>query len=117
MNFAKVLADVAGCAGVYATAIADRDGIPVECVGAKIAAVEELVAEYSTFLRDIAQANRELQFGVLEQVIVSGSLKVVVVTAITADYFLMTVVDRDGNPGRARFASRVAAFRLRQEFI
>lgn len=117
MNFAQVLADVAGCAGVEATAISDRDGIPVESVGVAIGDIEELVAEYSTFLRDVVQANRELQLGELDQVLVTGSRKVVVVTTITSDYFLVTVVDREGNPGRARFASRVAAFRLRQEFI
>jgi predicted regulator of Ras-like GTPase activity (Roadblock/LC7/MglB family) len=117
MNFAKVLADVTGCTGVTATAIADRDGIPVESVGAAIADIEELVAEYSTFLRDVVHANRELQMGDLDQVLVIGRLKVVIVTTITSDYFLVTVVDSGGNPGKARFASRLAAFRMRLEFV
>jgi hypothetical protein len=41
----------------------------------------------------------------------------VLITNITGTYFLMTVVGRDGNPGKARFASRVAASRLRQDFV
>lgn len=117
MNFAQILADVAGCAGVTATAISDSDGIPVESMGVAIEEVEELVAEYAAFLKDVVQANRELNLGGLEQVLVVGRDRVVVVSAITSDYFLVSVVDREGNPGRVRFASRLAAFRLRREFI
>ena len=43
--------------------------------------------------------------------------RIVLITRITGAYFLMTVVGRDGNAGKARFASRTAAFRLRQEFV
>jgi hypothetical protein len=41
----------------------------------------------------------------------------VLITSIAGGYFLMAVVARDGNPGKARFACRTAAFRLRQEFL
>jgi predicted regulator of Ras-like GTPase activity (Roadblock/LC7/MglB family) len=68
-------------------------------------------------MREVASANRELQLGELEQVVVAAERKVVMITTITPDYFLMAVVDRDGNPGKARFASRVAAFRLRNDFV
>ena len=114
MSFAEVLADVRGCAGVSLTAIADVDGIPVQSWGGKEGESEELIAEYSTFLREVTTANRELQLGALEQIAVTAERKVVLITTITGNYFLMTVVGRDGNPGKARFASRAAAFRLRQ---
>jgi predicted regulator of Ras-like GTPase activity (Roadblock/LC7/MglB family) len=108
---------VTGCAGVLATAIADRDGIPVESWGGSKREVEEIVAEYANFMREVASANRELQLGALEQLVVTGRQRVVVVTAITDEYFLMTVLEREGNAGKARFASRLAAFRLRREFM
>jgi predicted regulator of Ras-like GTPase activity (Roadblock/LC7/MglB family) len=117
MSFADVLTEVRNCAGVSVTAIADRDGIPVESWGGEAGQSEELIAEYSTFLREVATANRELQLGELEQIAVTAERKIVLVTNITGTYFLMTVVARDGNPGKARFASRLAAFRLRQEFV
>ncbi|MGE5235079.1 MAG: roadblock/LC7 domain-containing protein [Acidobacteriota bacterium] len=117
MNFSEALADVRGCGGVVATAISDRDGIPVESWGADRDEIEEIIAEYSTFLREVATANRELQLGSLEQLMVVGSDRSVMITAITEEYFLMTVVEREGNCGKARFASRVAASRLRNEFI
>ena len=116
MNFAEVLSGVRGCAGVSFVAIAESDGIAVETFGRDDQG-EELIAEYSTFLRELASANRELQLGELEQVVVTGEAKAVLITSITPGYFIMVVVDRSGNPGKARFASRVAAFRLHQDFV
>jgi len=117
MTFEHALAEVRSCAGVSLTAIADRDGIPVTSWGERPQEVEELIAEYSTFLREVTSANRELQLGDLDQIMVSAEHKVVLITSIAAGYFLMAVVERDGNPGKARFACRTAAFRLRQDFV
>ena len=117
MTFEPALSDIRACAGVSLTAIADRDGIPVTSWSEDPNAVEEVIAEYSTFLRDVTSANRELQLGTLEQVMVVAERKVVLITSITDTYFLLTVVERGGNPGRARFASRLAAYRLHHEFV
>ena len=117
MTFENALADIRRCAGVSLTAIADRDGIPVTSWGERPEDVDELIAEYSTFLRDVTSANRELQLGELDQIMVAAEHKVVLITSIAGGYFLMAVVARDGNPGKARFACRTAAFRLRQEFL
>ena len=116
MSFSETLHGVTACPGVRATAIADRDGIPVQSWGDE-SQVEEAVAEFSAFLREVASVNRELKLGDLEQLVVMGEEGTVLVTAIAEEYFLISVVDRDGNQGKARFASRVAASRLRSEFI
>lgn len=115
MTFTKAVESITSCAGVVGTAIADRDGIPVQSWGDK-EEIEEVVAEFSAFLGEVLSANRELHVGTLEQLQVVGSQRLVVVTIIADDYFLVTVVERDGNPGKARFASRLAAHRLRSEF-
>jgi len=117
MSFAEALTEVRKCAGVSVTAISDRDGIPVESWGGEAGEAEELLAEYSTFLHEVTNANRELQLGELEQIVVAAERKIVLITKIAGTYFLMTVVGREGNPGKARFASRVAASRLRQDFV
>ncbi len=116
MNFAEVLADLRACQGVLMTSIADRDGIPVQSWGGTKGELEEIIAEYSNFLREVATANRELQLGEIEQVVVASQHKLIIVTTITVEYFLLTVLERNGNAGKARFASRVAAFRLRDDF-
>ncbi|MDD5564379.1 MAG: roadblock/LC7 domain-containing protein [Thermoanaerobaculaceae bacterium] len=117
MTFEDALTGVRECAGVSVTVISDRDGIPVTSWSERSEDVEELIAEYSTFLRDVTSANRELQLGALDQVAVVAERKVVLITSITDTYFLLAVVGRDGNPGKARFASRLAAHRLRHEFV
>ncbi len=117
MTFADALRGVRECPGVSLTAIADRDGIPVESYGRSLGEAEEFIAEYSSFMREVASANRELQLGELDQIVVSAERKVVMITSISSDYFLMAVVDRDGNPGKARLACRLAAFLLQDEFV
>ncbi len=116
MTFTDVVNGVITCAGVVGTAIADRDGIAVQSWG-DAEQIEEVVAEFSAFLGEVLLANRELHLGTLEQLQVVGSQRQVMVTMIVEDYFLITIVERDGNPGGARFASRVAAHRLRGEFV
>lgn len=117
MSFADRVAAVTACPGVLALSIADREGIAVESFGPEAKQAEETVAEYTGFLRELLTANRELQLGELQQVVINGSQRTIVVTFITSDYYLFTVVDGEGNPGKARFASRVAAWRLRPDFL
>jgi predicted regulator of Ras-like GTPase activity (Roadblock/LC7/MglB family) len=117
MIFDEALTGIRECAGVSVTAIADVDGIAVTSWSEPPEDVEELIAEFSTLLSNITSANRELQLGALEQVTVTAERKVVLITSITDAHFLLTVVRRDGNPGKARFASRLAAYRLRHEFV
>lgn len=117
MTFEQYVSPVRACHGVVMTAIADRDGIPVESWGIARREAEEVVAEFATFLRELLSANRELQLGALEQVVLHGSERSVMVTAINGGYFLLTVVNREGEAGKARFASRRAAFALRRELV
>ena len=117
MTFESALAEIRRCDGVSLMAIADRDGIPVTSWGMRPHEVEDLIAEYSEFLREVTTANRELQLGELDQITVAAEHNVVLITNISGGYFLLVVVGRDGNPGRARFTSRTAAFRLRGEFV
>lgn len=116
MSFEKVLAPVTTCPGVVSMVITDRDGIPVESWGESRDEAEEMAAEFSSFLREVVSANRELQLGALEQIVVAGGERAVCITAITEEYFLMTLVENSGYQGKVRFASRVAAHRLRSEF-
>ena len=115
MSFADTVANLRDCPGVLMTSIAARDGIAVQNWGGARGEIDEIIAEYSNFLREVSTANRELQLGDLEQVMVTAQRRQILVTSITPEYFLLVVMERDGNSGKARFASRVAAFRLREE--
>jgi predicted regulator of Ras-like GTPase activity (Roadblock/LC7/MglB family) len=116
MTFSETVANVRLCPGVELTAIAGRDGIAVQIWGPGSVETEELIAEYANFLREVFAANRELQLGQLDQVVLATANKVMMVTAINDEYFLMAVVRAGGLVGKARIHSRIAAYRLRAEF-
>ena len=104
------------CPGARGAAIVDPDGIPV-VVSPDDGSLEVLGAELATILADLAEAARELQHGQLEQCSVVAEDAVIVLTTITAGYFLVLVIARDGLAGKGRFLSRVVRARLYSEFI
>ena len=116
MSFTDAVARVRACPEVSLTAIAGRDGIAVESWGATTPEVDELIAEYAGFIGEVTSANRELQLGELEQLVLTGAKRTIVLTSISPEYFLLAMVSSDGNPGKVRFASRVAACVLQREF-
>lgn len=104
------------CPGAQAAAIVDADGIPVVAVGGDDR-LEELAAQYSTVLREIQRAARELNHGQLRQVQVEAESLGVVLTAISAGYFLILLLQSSAIKGQARFLCRLASQRLYSEFI
>ena len=61
-------------------------------------------------------AGREFRHGSLEQFSIYSESTVVILTVITAGYFLVLVLDRDAVIGRARMLSRLTRERLFPEF-
>jgi len=104
------------CPGAQAAAIVDPDGIPV-VVTPREGSLETLGAELATILRDLAEAAREFQHGNLEQCSVFAEDAVIILTTISAGYFLILVMSRDGLAGKGRFFSRLVGARLYSEFI
>jgi predicted regulator of Ras-like GTPase activity (Roadblock/LC7/MglB family) len=104
------------CPGARGAAIVDPDGIAV-VVSPQDAALETLGAELATALRGLAEAARELEHGDLEQLAVFAEEAVILLTTISAGYFLVLVLARGGLSGRARFLCRLTCSRLYSEFI
>ena len=65
-----------------------------------------LAVEYSNLLRDIRKTVDVLQGGVMEEVSFSTALLRVVTRPITEEFFLMLVLEKNGNFGKARFLLR-----------
>ncbi len=117
MAFESALGEVLErCPGARGAVIVDADGIPVASVD-ETDRLEELAAEYSAALREIQRAARELDHGDLEQVTVEAQEVTVVLTGITAEYFLVLLLASNALRGKARFLSRLASRRLYSEFI
>lgn len=115
MSFTRVVAPVRECPGVELTAIAARDGIAVDFWGSGEFDAEEIIAEVANFMREVVVANRELQLGTLEQIAVHAQGRTALISLITEEYFLLTLINAQGLLGKARFKSRVAACHLRGE--
>ncbi len=65
-----------------------------------------LAVEYSNLLKDIKKTVDVLQGGAMEEVSFSTALLRVVTRPITDEFFLMLILEKDGNFGKARFLLR-----------
>jgi len=93
--------------GAIAIALVARDGMPVESLcDAENLDLEVLSAELMTQIRTIAQNHQELEVGTVKHFSVSTDRLILMVTAVTEDYFLLLVLDAGSNAGRARFELR-----------
>jgi len=78
--------------------------------------IESLAAEYTPLLRASSTAVEDIGQGPLQELIVSTDLNVIAIRMITPDYFLLLLLNKDGNIGRARFELRKAKQILAKEF-
>jgi predicted regulator of Ras-like GTPase activity (Roadblock/LC7/MglB family) len=98
--------------------VMDRDGIAVEKLLFQTGdSSESLAAEVIALLRSggIESADTGLG-GVRDVTIGSGRLRIVV-SSITADYFLLAVVGPEALLGRAKFVLRLAGMAMEKEFL
>jgi len=93
------------------------DGIPIEkrsnSDGARL---ETLAAEITTLLRASLSAGPDTGLGELTELSIVTAELVTVLVGITPDYFLFGAFGPRTEVGRARFALRMAALSLKQEF-
>lgn len=117
MNLEAAVADlIQACPGVTAAALVDPDGIPV-AMEPQERMLEEVAAQFAAVLHEVNQAERELNHGPLHQLAVHGEDATLLLTTVSAGYFLVLQLDRRALVGKARFVSRLAAERLHSEFI
>lgn len=102
--------------GTLALSLVDRDGIPIESVSSNPDIdIELLAAELVTQVRNMNESYSELSVGELQQYTVSTDRLTLMVSSVTSDYYLLLVLSRDGNRGRARFELRRARLLLEEE--
>lgn len=104
------------CPGAVGAAIVDPDGIPV-VVQPREASLDDVGAEFATIIREVDEAERELQHGKLEQLIVTADRSVLIVTLMNEGYYLVLQLRPGGLVGKGRFLSRVTGEKLYSEFI
>lgn len=103
--------------GAIAISLIGLDGIAVETVGAGKVPLDVLGAEFGGFVKSLRNANTELNTGdVLQFALVTERL-ITFLSEVTPEYYILLVMQPDGNYGRARFELAKAKHALRDELI
>jgi predicted regulator of Ras-like GTPase activity (Roadblock/LC7/MglB family) len=102
---------------VYCVLLMGMDGMPIDKVTRnKSTNVESISAEFTALLRVTRQTSNEAEAGKLDEMIVLSDEMILVMKAITTEYFLMLILPPDANLGRARFELKKAKYELEKEF-
>lgn len=97
--------------------IMGTDGIPVDrYVRVADPDLEAIAAEYTTLLRASLTAAHDTGLGVLREVTVVNDALTALLVGITPEYFLFAALGPGARVGEARFALRLAGYRLEPEF-
>lgn len=104
--------------GLQALSLVAKDGIPVESVspGTDLD-LEVLVAELMAQVRAISQHQAEISVGQVQHLAVSTDQMGLMISAVSADYYLLAVLGLDVNLGRARFELRRAALLFEKDIL
>ena len=103
--------------GVLAVSLISLDGIPVETVGSRDIPLDVLGAEFGSFVKSIRNANTELDTGEVLQFSLVTEKYVTFLSEVTPEYYILLVLEPEGNYGRARFELSKAKYLLRDELI
>lgn len=103
--------------GAVAASLIGLDGIAVETVGDRSIPLDVLGAEFGSFIKSIQHTNTELETGEVLQFSLVTEKFITFLSEVTPEYYILLVLQPDGNYGRARFELAKAKVLLRDELI
>jgi predicted regulator of Ras-like GTPase activity (Roadblock/LC7/MglB family) len=102
--------------GTRAVSLIGADGIPVETwAGEESISFERLAAEMAGLLRVAGNAGATAGAGPVREVATVADGAISVLSRVTAEYYLLLLLGRDGSLGRGRYELRRAASDLEKE--
>jgi predicted regulator of Ras-like GTPase activity (Roadblock/LC7/MglB family) len=115
--FSSRLQQVAGrIEGTVALSLVAKDGIAVESLRLEQGVdLELLTAELMSQVRAVSNQNQELAVGKVRSFAVTTDRYVLMISALTDDYYLLLVLHGSGNTGRARFELRRAVLLFEED--
>jgi len=113
----KTLAESIG--GGLAAIIMGYDGIPIDeyLLADTPFDLQLLSVEYANLLRDIRQTVDLLGNGEMQEVTISTDKVRVMVRTINEAFFLVLVIEADGNYGKGRYMLSREAYKLRDDLV
>jgi predicted regulator of Ras-like GTPase activity (Roadblock/LC7/MglB family) len=117
--FLERLADVSRrISGSLALCLVDGDGIPVEAVSSNPDLdLEVLAAEMVAQVRALTDDLSELEAGRFQHYSLTTDSLTLMVSSVADGYYLLLVLDRGGNRGRARFELRRARLLMESDLF
>lgn len=103
--------------GTLAVSLIGLDGIAVETIGRGAVPLDVLGAEFGGFVKSIRNTNTELNTGDVLQFALVTERYITFLSEVTPEYYILLVLQPDGNYGRARFELAKAKHLLRDELI
>ncbi len=101
--------------GTLALSLIGLDGIAVESIKRDGVPLDVMGAEFGGFVKSIRLSNTELNTGDVLQFSIVTEKYTAFLSAVTPEYFVLLVMNPDGNYGRARFELARAKQQLRNE--
>lgn len=102
--------------GTLALSLVAKDGIPVESVSRDASLdLDLLAAELMSQIRAVSQNHQELSVGRVRHFSVTTDRFILMVSALTEEYFLLLVLETGANAGRARFELRRSVILFEQD--
>ena len=97
--------------------LTDTDGIEVARKSVRTDQdAQSLATEYTTVLRTVVGMARDHGLGALRELQIASERTTALLVAVTAEYYLVALLDPDSITGRARFHLRMAGLDLEREF-
>lgn len=118
MAFREILEEVvASIGGSIAATLMGTDGIAVaqNIREGQLFDVEGLGAEYSKVVDEVKRASAVLNFGDVEEVVVSTPSMDVILRLVTPEYYIAFIVKNSANLGKARYFLKKAASKAIKE--
>lgn len=113
----EILERTEGCVGA---SIMGTDGIAVETLWKKEATdanFDVAVAEFTTLVRSGIRTSRDMGLGSMNEFIINCGESSFIMRLFNEDYFLILILQPNGNLGRARYELRRAELMLEKEFV
>ncbi len=102
--------------GLLGVSLIGLDGIAIDSLLRRDdVMLDSLGAELGSFVKSVRISSADLNVGSVEQFSLVTDRYITILSAVTAEYFVLLVLDRNGNFGRARYELQKIKFRLRDE--
>lgn len=105
--------------GAVGAVLMGFDGIAIEqyFLAEEVLDLQIVAIEYSNVLKEIRKTSEVLKLGQMEEVSIKTERFIIVIRAITGEYFVALTLHRDGNFGKGRYLLTRETPALREALI